>query len=88
MKDMGLARLAVAGTLVGFGTQLGNGCTSGHGMTMAPIHFARPSSLCPRAPLIARNPLRRYLRYSEAEPTLPPCDPGLHGGRQRHRHAH
>jgi uncharacterized membrane protein YedE/YeeE len=26
------ARLAAAGLLVGFGTQLGNGCTSGHGV--------------------------------------------------------
>ncbi len=33
MKDMGMIRLAVAGTLVGFGTQLGNGCTSGHGIS-------------------------------------------------------
>jgi uncharacterized membrane protein YedE/YeeE len=27
-----LTRLAVAGLLVGFGTRLGNGCTSGHGI--------------------------------------------------------
>ena len=27
-----LLRLAIAGLLVGFGTQLGNGCTSGHGV--------------------------------------------------------
>ena len=28
----GFGQLAVAGVLVGFGTQLGNGCTSGHGV--------------------------------------------------------
>ena len=30
--DLGYLRLAVAGFLVGFGTLLGNGCTSGHGV--------------------------------------------------------
>jgi len=30
--DTPLALLAVAGLLVGFGTRLGNGCTSGHGI--------------------------------------------------------
>jgi uncharacterized membrane protein YedE/YeeE len=30
--DAPLALLAVAGLLVGFGTRLGNGCTSGHGI--------------------------------------------------------
>jgi uncharacterized protein len=30
--DTSLALLAVAGLLVGFGTRLGNGCTSGHGI--------------------------------------------------------
>jgi uncharacterized protein len=30
--DMSLTLLAVAGLLVGFGTRLGNGCTSGHGI--------------------------------------------------------
>ncbi len=33
MTDMGLASLAVAGTLVGFGTQLGNDCS----MTTQPL---------------------------------------------------
>lgn len=28
----GLAAVAIAGLLVGFGTRLGNGCTSGHGV--------------------------------------------------------
>jgi uncharacterized membrane protein YedE/YeeE len=28
----GLGRVALAGVLVGFGTRLGNGCTSGHGV--------------------------------------------------------
>jgi uncharacterized membrane protein YedE/YeeE len=27
-----VGQLAVAGLLVGYGTQLGNGCTSGHGV--------------------------------------------------------
>jgi uncharacterized protein len=31
-KNMGLIDYAVAGLLVGFGTLLGNGCTSGHGV--------------------------------------------------------
>lgn len=30
--DRSLGALAVAGLLVGFGTRLGNGCTSGHGV--------------------------------------------------------
>ncbi|MEZ4474146.1 MAG: YeeE/YedE thiosulfate transporter family protein [bacterium] len=30
--DRSLAAVAVAGLLVGFGTRLGNGCTSGHGV--------------------------------------------------------
>ena len=30
--EAGAAQLAVAGLLVGFGTQLGSGCTSGHGV--------------------------------------------------------
>ncbi|NQY99680.1 MAG: YeeE/YedE family protein [Bdellovibrionales bacterium] len=30
--DHGLGRIALAGLLVGFGTVLGNGCTSGHGV--------------------------------------------------------
>lgn len=30
--DRSVATLAVAGLLVGFGTRLGNGCTSGHGV--------------------------------------------------------
>jgi len=30
--DLGLAGVAVAGLLVGVGTRLGNGCTSGHGV--------------------------------------------------------
>ena len=29
----GLVPLAIAGVLVGFGTRLGNGCTSGHGIS-------------------------------------------------------
>lgn len=29
---MGIIQLIVAGLLVGFGTQIGNGCTSGHGV--------------------------------------------------------
>jgi uncharacterized protein len=31
MENMGVPRLLIAGLLVGFGTKLGNGCTSGHG---------------------------------------------------------
>lgn len=31
-KDHSLAALVAAGLLVGFGTRLGNGCTSGHGI--------------------------------------------------------
>ncbi|HWQ38089.1 MAG TPA: YeeE/YedE family protein [Burkholderiales bacterium] len=30
--DAGYAQLVLAGVLVGFGTQLGSGCTSGHGV--------------------------------------------------------
>ena len=30
--DMSWTRLAIAGLLVGFGTRLGSGCTSGHGI--------------------------------------------------------
>jgi uncharacterized membrane protein YedE/YeeE len=30
--DFGVAQIAIAGLLVGFGTVLGNGCTSGHGV--------------------------------------------------------
>lgn len=30
--DAGMALLVVAGLLVGYGTRLGNGCTSGHGV--------------------------------------------------------
>jgi hypothetical protein len=30
--DAGLATLVIAGLLVGFGTRLGSGCTSGHGV--------------------------------------------------------
>jgi hypothetical protein len=30
--EAGYAKLALAGLLVGFGTRLGNGCTSGHGV--------------------------------------------------------
>lgn len=30
--DAGYGQVVVAGVLVGFGTQLGNGCTSGHGV--------------------------------------------------------
>lgn len=32
LPDIGLPTLIVAGLLVGFGTRLGNGCTSGHGV--------------------------------------------------------
>ncbi|CAM2007995.1 YeeE/YedE family protein [Acanthopleuribacter pedis] len=32
LSQMGLARLAAAGLLVGIGTRLGSGCTSGHGV--------------------------------------------------------
>lgn len=31
-SDVGLAMTVIAGLLVGFGTQLGSGCTSGHGV--------------------------------------------------------
>lgn len=31
-SSLGLALVAVAGVLVGYGTRLGNGCTSGHGV--------------------------------------------------------
>src|SRR4051794_37248267 len=31
-RDISLGRLAIAGLLVGFGTRLGEGCTSGHGI--------------------------------------------------------
>jgi uncharacterized membrane protein YedE/YeeE len=31
-SSLGLALVAVAGALVGYGTRLGNGCTSGHGV--------------------------------------------------------
>ena len=32
IAEHSFARYAIAGLLVGFGTQLGNGCTSGHGV--------------------------------------------------------
>ena len=32
LSQMGLPRLVVAGVLVGIGTRLGSGCTSGHGV--------------------------------------------------------
>lgn len=32
ISDSNYTRLAIAGLLVGFGTKMGNGCTSGHGV--------------------------------------------------------
>ena len=32
VPDVSIVAIAVAGFLVGFGTRLGNGCTSGHGL--------------------------------------------------------
>lgn len=43
ITDIGIAGSIVAGLLVGFGTKLGNGCTSGHGVCGLPRLSIRSS---------------------------------------------
>jgi uncharacterized membrane protein YedE/YeeE len=51
--------LALAGLLVGFGTRLGNGCTSGHGV--CGISRVSPRSLIATVTFIATGALTVYL---------------------------
>lgn len=61
--DFGVVRpygtLAVAGLLVGFGTRLGNGCTSGHGV--CGISRLSPRSMVATATFIATGAIVVYL---------------------------
>jgi uncharacterized protein len=61
--DFGVTRpyaiLAVAGLLVGFGTRLGNGCTSGHGV--CGVGRLSPRSLVATATFIATGAMVVYL---------------------------
>ena len=61
--DFGVVRpysvLAVAGLLVGYGTRLGNGCTSGHGV--CGIGRLSPRSLVATATFIATGAIVVYL---------------------------
>jgi uncharacterized membrane protein YedE/YeeE len=61
--DFGIIRpygvLTIAGLLVGFGTRLGNGCTSGHGV--CGISRLSPRSMVATATFIASGALVVYL---------------------------
>ncbi len=61
--DFGIIRpygmLVIAGLLVGFGTRLGNGCTSGHGV--CGISRLSPRSMVATATFIASGALVVYL---------------------------
>jgi uncharacterized protein len=46
LQDLSLAGFFVAGLLVGFGTKLGNGCTSGHGVSGLPRLSIRSIVAC------------------------------------------
>jgi uncharacterized membrane protein YedE/YeeE len=54
-QSTGLATVVAAGLLVGFGTQLGNGCTSGHGV--CGISRLSPRSLVATITFIATGAL-------------------------------
>jgi uncharacterized membrane protein YedE/YeeE len=62
--DFGIIRpfpvLVVAGFLVGFGTRLGNGCTSGHGV--CGVSRLAPRSMVATATFIAAGAVTVYLR--------------------------
>lgn len=55
----GLGTIAVAGVLVGFGTRLGNGCTSGHGV--CGLSRLSPRSLVATVTFIAAGMFTVYL---------------------------
>ena len=55
----GLVPLAVAGVLVGFGTRLGNGCTSGHGISG--LSRLSPRSAVATVTFIAAGMLTTYV---------------------------
>jgi uncharacterized membrane protein YedE/YeeE len=61
--DFGIVRplplLAIAGLLVGFGTRLGNGCTSGHGI--CGVSRLAPRSLAATATFIVTGALVVYV---------------------------
>jgi uncharacterized protein len=70
--DFGLIRplplLAIAGLLVGFGTRLGSGCTSGHGV--CGVSRLSPRSLVATATFIFTGALTVYLLNHLAEVSL------------------
>lgn len=55
----GLVPLAIAGVLVGFGTRLGNGCTSGHGISG--LSRLSPRSAVATVTFIAAGMLTTYV---------------------------
>jgi uncharacterized membrane protein YedE/YeeE len=63
---VGLPMVAVGGVLVGFGTRLGNGCTSGHGV----VGLSRGSlrSLVATVTFIAVGMLTTYLVHLRGSP--------------------
>lgn len=57
--DLALPAVAAAGLLVGFGTRMGNGCTSGHGVCGIPR--GSPRSLVATATFMATGALTVWL---------------------------
>ena len=81
MTEIGFARLIVSGALVGFGTQLGNGCTSGHGAFIS-LQFPSHSEF-----LLGVIQLYRYMRNCPPQSSFPAGNTHFHGLGKRRCHS-